>query len=193
MDSISELFNNFSNKFTIRELIHILEERAFGFLLFICALPNAIPIPVTIPGLSLIFGIPLLLMSLQIIFLKKPIFPEFILNKEIPVEFMKKSVKKLGPTIIKINKFSGNKFTHLDLWSIPVGIGLCIASIILCLPIPGMNLIPALGILICGLGMIEKDINFLIIGSALNYISLLMLSIIFLTGFNFFQKILELF
>ncbi len=181
MGSLIDIFSKLKNEMTIAELIDLLEERVFGFLIFLFALPNAIPIPVSIPGLSLIFGIPLFVMSFQLMYLNEPSLPKFLTSKKIPAGFLIKAFEKLTPIINWVGKFSGNKFEHMGLWAVPVSIGMMSSSILLCLPIPGMNLIPSIGLLICGLGLIEKDKNFMIIGSICNY-SILFVIFTVLTG-----------
>ena len=61
--------------FTVHELVVALKERSFGILLLIIAIPNACLIA-SIPMVSFVFGVILILVSTQIILrYPKPILP----------------------------------------------------------------------------------------------------------------------
>jgi len=142
---------------SIEKVLAYTEKSTFGFLLVILSLPSALPVPA--PGYSIPFGILLIIISLQIICKRKsPWFPPSWKSKKIPVE-------KLAGSLGKIKKFI-EFFEHLIRtrirWVYTKGYRFFGLLVFLCaccmlIPIPGTNTIPALGVFIIGLGMIEED------------------------------------
>jgi hypothetical protein len=71
-----------SQEVTIRELRDALSGRIYGVLLLVLALPNLVPFPV--PGLSAITGLPLLLLTIQLVInMQTPWFPKVVLDRPI--------------------------------------------------------------------------------------------------------------
>jgi hypothetical protein len=69
-------------KVYLRNLLLGLNDRAFGWTLFICALPEALPLPIA--GLSAIIGTPLLLVSGQLVLgFHQPWLPSWIGNRSL--------------------------------------------------------------------------------------------------------------
>ena len=52
---------------SIRDILESLGNRSFGFMLFLFALPNSLPM-IGIPGVSTITGLPILFVALQMAF-----------------------------------------------------------------------------------------------------------------------------
>ena len=66
---------------TIGDLANSLGERAFGALLFIFAVPNAIPMP---PGTSAILGLPLVILTWQVLMGRQVLWlPEVVRKRRI--------------------------------------------------------------------------------------------------------------
>ena len=63
------------DRISIADLLHALEHRAIGALMFIFAVPNAIPVP---PGVSAVLGAPLIFLSFQLMIGRRPWLPRII-------------------------------------------------------------------------------------------------------------------
>ncbi|HEY5742840.1 MAG TPA: exopolysaccharide biosynthesis protein, partial [Terrimicrobiaceae bacterium] len=67
---------------TIREMVDILHGRGLQFIVILLCLPFLTP--VTIPGVSIPFGLAISLCGFRIAFGHKPWLPKFILDRRIP-------------------------------------------------------------------------------------------------------------
>lgn len=101
-----------SQEVSIRELRDALSGRVYGILLLLLALPNLVPFPV--PGLSAITGLPLLLLTMQMIFNRTiPWFPEAVLNRSIKTEHLHKLCNVAFPYLRKLERFVMPRFMWL--------------------------------------------------------------------------------
>src|SRR5215207_3535851 len=75
---------------TVREMVRILHGRGLQFVVILLCLPFLAP--VTIPGISMPFGLAIALSGLRIAFGHRPWLPEFILNHRISFPVLEKMV-----------------------------------------------------------------------------------------------------
>jgi hypothetical protein len=75
---------------TIREMVEILHGRGLQFVVILLCLPFLTP--VTLPGISMPFGLAIALCGLRIAFGHKPWLPAFILNRRISYSVLEKMV-----------------------------------------------------------------------------------------------------
>jgi hypothetical protein len=132
--------------------------RSIGALLLILALPMALPVPA--PGISVIFGVPLVLVSLQLMigrrtaWLPQRIAEYSILRVEL-VAFIDKALPRLRALerIIKprLSWMAGEWATF------PVGAVCLILALVIALPIPLGHMVPGTAISILALGLMERD------------------------------------
>lgn len=160
---ISFFLENFLKSFpeeeiTFGEIRDALEKKAFGGLMLIFVLPNLIPLP--IPGMSTILGTPLMILSYQFMRGKKsPWFPKWLQNKKIKKSKIESALSFIIPYIKKFEIIFSPKLTFLVESPMErILAGLClIASLIMALPIPLANWLPALSIFIISLAILERD------------------------------------
>lgn len=148
------------DRVSLDELLTAFGVRSFGFLILVFALPNGIPAPIA-PGLSAILGAPLLLLSVQMVLgFKTPWFPASWRARSFARKDVAKLLRPALPYIIKIERFIRPRFTHLaagPLSSRLIGGLILWNAILLSLPIPFGNLIPAWAIILAALGQVERD------------------------------------
>jgi hypothetical protein len=135
-----------------------LGDRGFGVLLFIFALPNLVP--VNIPLLSAVLGLPLVLLAAQLTYGRhKPWFPKWLTAQSFSREGFAAVVTKALPALERIEFLLRPRLTVLLSWTGErlIGIAILILALILTLPIPFANWLPAFGIAIFGLAIVEKD------------------------------------
>lgn len=175
---ILENFLNISHKKEIKfgEIGDSLKGRAFAGLMLIFVLPNLIPLP--IPGISTILGTPLIILSFQFMSGRKsPWFPKWIREKKISGEKLAKAINFILPYIKKLETIFSPKFTILVEPPLERILACCclIASIIMALPIPFANWLPALSIFILSIAILERDGFLAIFGLAI-FIAAIMLT-----------------
>jgi hypothetical protein len=143
---------------TLGEVLTAVGERSFGALLVILAIPNMVA--GLIPGLSIVLGLPLLLVSLQLIVgADRPWLPRRLAQLEIQRADLRRMIERTGPTLRRLERALRPRLEFMTApWAERL-IGLCCLelSILVFLPIPFANLVPAAGILLFGFSMLERD------------------------------------
>lgn len=151
---------------TYQRILQALGERAFGIVLLFFSLPSALPFS-AIPGVSVIFSVPILLFAFQMIFARKTMWlPKSIAERTIHQETIAKIIHATVPYLIKIEYFLKPRWAFMTCRFMEIMNGSIIfgLAILLMLPIPLSNFIFASLLIIFSLGLIEKDGVFLAIG-----------------------------
>lgn len=143
---------------TIGELADSLGERAFGALMFIFAVPNAIPMP---PGTSAILGLPLVILTWQVLMGRQSLWlPQAIRKRRISREMLERFVGKVTPIMAKLERVLKPRLGAVvtsNLAERMIGLVAFPLALILFLPIPFGNIPPALAIACLALGLAERD------------------------------------
>jgi hypothetical protein len=150
-----------------------LGDRGFGVLLFIFALPNLVP--VNIPLLSAVLGLPLVLLAAQLTYGRhKPWFPRWLTERSFPREGFANVVLRSLPYLEGAERLLRPRLTVLLSWTGErlIGLAILILALVLFLPIPFANWLPACAIAIIGLAIVEKDGLAVLAGLAVGVASL---------------------
>ncbi|MDF2799610.1 MAG: transporter permease [Devosia sp.] len=149
----------------IRDLLTELDHRALAALLFIFAVPNTIPVP---PGVSGVLGAPLIFLALQLMLGRPPWLPRLISDRSFARADFEKVVVKVGPWLGKAEKLTRPRlqFVAKPPAEYAIGAVVLLLAIILFLPIPLGNMLPAIAICILALGLIERDGIWILLGTA---------------------------
>ena len=140
---------------TLQEVADALGERGFGVLIFLLAVPNALPGP-PIPGFSAVFAIPLALLAAQVMAGRdEPWLPRRLMRRSFPVDRFRRMVGHATPRMRRIEKFLRPRPGLPDRRLL--GAALLALILAMALPIPLVNLPPAAVICVVALGMVEKD------------------------------------
>ncbi|MGK7924880.1 MAG: exopolysaccharide biosynthesis protein [Spirulina sp.] len=141
------------------DIIAIAGERTFGFLFVLLALPSALPIPA--PGYSTPFGFLIFILAIQfIIGSQQPWFPAKIANASLKIETARSVVKKGIPWLRRLEKIAQPRLIFVCNrlpGRIMVGSAIALMAISMMIIIPGTNTLPAMGIFVTGLGLVEDD------------------------------------
>lgn len=151
------------DRISIGDLLEALRRRALGALMFIFAVPTALPMP---PGVSAITGAPLLFLSLQLMLGLQPWLPKIITSRSLSRVDFERVVKKVTPWLARAEAIMRPRLQFLAKRPAVHVVGFaCLAmSIILFLPIPLGNMLPSVAISIMALGLLERDGIWIIIG-----------------------------
>lgn len=152
---------------TLREVIALLQGRGYVLLVMLLALPFCTPIP--LPGLSTPLGLVIALIGARLAIGEKPWLPERLLDTRLPPALFVKIFavtrklmtwfeRLLRPRLLWI---TGSP-RLLQLHALPILI--CAVLLLLPLPIPFSNLVPAWSILLLSGGLLERDGYFIIAG-----------------------------
>ena len=181
-EMLVELSENASEKTTLGDIAEVLDERSFGAFLLVFSIPNLIPLP---PGVTLILGLPLVFVAWQIVAGRNKIWlPRPLANYALEKKALQKIVKRSVPWL-----------TRMEAWVRPrnwplvnalserlFGIYTLFLALIVVIPIPLGNWLPAFAIATIGLAHTEQDGNFLVVGSLIGIIATLVFAfVLFLT------------
>lgn len=157
-------------RISIGDLLQAMEHRAIGALMFIFAVPNAIPVP---PGVSAVLGAPLIFLSFQLMLGQRPWLPRVITDRSLSRQEFEKVVDLAAPWLARAERLMRPRLQQLA--SAPakhvVGLLCLILSVILFLPIPLGNMLPAFTICVLALGVLERDGVWIIIGAILSVVA----------------------
>lgn len=181
-----------TERVTLGELIEALGPRGYGVLIVLFALPNLLP--VYIPGLSPIFGVPLLIICAQLAMgLPTPRLPGFLTRRSMRRADFRLIAEKSLPWLRRVERYVRPRpsvmTTRLGerlLGAYCVGL----ATLVI-IPLPLTNGPPSLACLIMAIGMMEEDTVTMVAGAIFGiFATLLCVSIIgsvgwmLVTGFN---------
>ena len=160
-DFSADLKENYSGATTISlsEIIAAFHERGFGVILFIFALPMALPLPVP-PGINVLLATPLILLTAQQLIGRRDIWlPQKIRRKGLPAKGLIKMLDKSVPWIAKIEVLIRPRLGFLTQGLFSHLIGLCglIMALTVCIPLPLTNTVPSMGIACMAIGVVMRD------------------------------------
>ena len=143
-------------RIAVGDLLQALGDRAIGALLFIFAFPNILPVP---PGTSAVLGAPLLFLALQLTLGLRPWLPALISRRSMPRQDFGGMILKVAPWLERAEKLLRPRCRVLALPPAEYLVGLIclLLAVVLVLPIPLGNMLPALAISLLALGLLERD------------------------------------
>lgn len=155
-------------RISIRLLLEALADRAIGAMMLVFALPNVMPTP---PGTSAILGMPLVFLAAQLTFGMKPWLPALIADRSLARADFARIIDKAHPWLtwaerllkVRLSTLSEPPFEYF------VGLLCLILAIVLLLPVPLGNMLPALSICIFSLGILGRD-GLWIIGGIVTFV-----------------------
>lgn len=135
-----------------------LGRRSIGALLLILALPMWLPIPA--PGISVAFGVPLILVSAQLLVGRRSAWlPRWLARRSLARSELRTLIAKTRPTLRTLERIVRPRLAWLaaDWAMFPVGAICLILSLVIALPIPLGHMVPGAAISFLALGLIERD------------------------------------
>ena len=144
---------------TLSDILGLAQERVFGFLFVILALPSALPIPA--PGYSIPFGVLMLLLAVQLIIgAQQPWFPQRFAQHQFELKTVQGILKAGLPWLQRIEAITRPRYTPVCTsfaGRLVIGCAIALMSISMMIPIPGTNTLPAIGVFVTGFGLLEDD------------------------------------
>ncbi len=151
------------DRVSVDDIIKAMDARAFGALLLIFGFPNALPAP---PGTSGILGLPLLYLSSQMMLGRAPWLPKLIAARSMTRSDFGHLVERVTPWLGWADRFMAPRLQFLvdPRAEKLLGAFCLILSMVLVLPIPLGNMLPAFAICLIALGVLERDGLWIMIG-----------------------------
>jgi len=154
---------------TLSSLTHRLGDRTFGILLLLMAVFNLIPI------ISILSGLLVAILGLQLALgFQEAKLPNFVLTKRLPAKQVRAALNVFLPKIKSLERYIKPRwhFTEAAIFDRINGVILMLVGLMILLPIPLANVIPAFVVFLMGLGLLERD----------GLLQMLALCLSFLTG-----------
>lgn len=134
-----------------------LSDRSYGALLILFSGPNLLPLP---PGASTLFGLPLVIIAAQLLYGQQQVWlPRALRERAIDGRTFERIAGRLSPMLRRIEMLARPRY-----WPMPpvvadrvVGALALVMALLLILPIPFGNWMPALSIVLSSIGMSERD------------------------------------
>ena len=154
-------------------------DRGYGFLLILLAIPAFIPI--LPPGTSGVLGALMSIVALQMLVgLKQPWFPKRWRNKVLSPKVVQALQTRGVAMLRKIERVShprGRRFTRNGLILRLSALVVIALALVLSSPMPFMNTLPALGVLLIGVGLANHDLYFLSAGWGIGIVVVLIVAL----------------
>lgn len=159
---------------TLGELRDRLARRGFGLLMILLALPTLIP--VLPPGSAAAIGLLYILLSLQMLFGKdEPWLPKRLSRYRLSTRTIAALRTRGIPFLRRVERFSRPRPLLLDERIVSRGVAfiVLVLGIVLLSPLPFLNTLPALAVLLMGIGLLNRDGVFIAAGLLLTAVVLL--------------------
>jgi hypothetical protein len=163
------------------EILSFLGDRAFGLLMLVMALPMATPLS-AIPGVSIVFGLPLVIVSVQLMLgFRQPVLPKALAQRTIKRQALAQAVQRAMPWLMKIERAIHPRLKPLTgpVAERAIGLVCVVMAGLLALPIPGANQPPALAIALFAIAIVERDGLFTILGGIVVILAIVLLAVIY--------------
>jgi hypothetical protein len=160
---------------TLREVLALLHGRGYVLLVMLLALPFCTPVP--LPGLSTPFGLIIMIIGARLSFGAKPWLPARLLDTRLPpaifakvFAFTRKIIlafeRLLRPRLLWLTSSLRRQQVHA------ISIVVCATMLLLPLPVPLSNIIPAWGIMLIAGGLLERDGVFILSGHVATFVTI---------------------
>ncbi|KKX29576.1 exopolysaccharide biosynthesis protein [Rhizobium sp. LC145] len=146
---------------TLRDLMEAVGEQG---LLLVCAIAS-LPflIPVSIPGVSTVFGAAIILISVAITLNRLPWLPTRILDRKLDTNKLVPALEKGLGIVSRLDRFLKPRLSALTAGGVTNrinGLAIAAAGVLLMFPlglVPFSNTLPGIAILLLSTGMIQRD------------------------------------
>lgn len=151
------------------DIIERLDERAYGFLILLLALPCCLPFVYLLPQLV---ALPMLALAGQLAAGRQhPWLPDALNKREFSIPAFEKVLARASRYVGVIERLARPRLapvtSHLGARIVGVLMLAPIASILI--PLPSTNTVPGIGVAIAALGLIERDGLLVILGLLLGF------------------------
>lgn len=173
---------------TLRELITVLDHRAYNLLLLLLALPFLLPVP--LPGLSMPFGSVIALIAARLMVGRKPWLPRRLLDTALPAKFFPMLLGSARRILRGFELLLRPRAFWITSPPLPQlhAMLIFVAALVLLLPLPpGTNFPPALVIVIMAGGLLERDGLFVLCGYIVFAFNILFFALFAFYGSRLFE------
>jgi hypothetical protein len=154
---LTELAEGEPRRITVSELMEKFGGRAHGGLLLVFGLACTLPLP---PGGTTIFGMPLVLLAPQLMLgARSPWLPGGVRRGSMSTADLKRGLPRVMPWIQRVEAVTRPRLTFLfGSWGQRlIGLVCTLLALVLILPIPLGNILPAAAVTVLSLALVQRD------------------------------------
>ena len=143
---------------SLGDMVDAFDTRSYGPLIVLFATPNILP--VALPGISAILGVPLILLTAQLMLgRRRPWLPAFVRRRSLARRDFERFVGKVVPRLRRIETWIRPRYLILTgpVARRLIGAGGLVLATIICLPIPLGNAVPGLSLVLMAVGLLGRD------------------------------------
>jgi hypothetical protein len=155
-----------NERVSLGDILEEFESRSHGMLLLVLSLPAMIPI--TPPGVGVIFGVPIAFVAAQLILRRRYVWlPQALRRRSVTCEDFKTIIERSLPHVARIERLLKPRLTILtqSVGECLIGAAVLVLALLLALPLPLTNIPLGLSIALLSLGLIQRDGLAVLIGS----------------------------
>jgi hypothetical protein len=167
-----------SERVSLADIADFLGTRSIGAWLLLLALPMVLPVPA--PGISVLFGVPLMIISVQLALGgRRAWLPAFILRRSLARADYVVLVARMQPAVERFERVVRPRALWLvnDWAKIPIGLICLVLAAIITLPIPLGHVAPGTAICLLALGLMERDGVVIAVGFAAAVLALVIVTL----------------
>lgn len=161
--SLSELLRRLplesgGEEISIGELLDRLAPKSYPLIMLLLAFPNLVPIPA--PGLSALVGLPLAVLMLQMTLgYRTPVLPAFLARRRMSLVQLRAACRWAIPRAERLEALIRPRlfFMLRPPFDRFAGLAAALLSIVIMLPVPFGNAVPALAICLIAIGLLRGD------------------------------------
>jgi hypothetical protein len=159
-----------------------------GLLLFCIFLTLPFMVPVSIPGVSTVFGAVILLIGVSVVLDRTPWLPERFMRKEFPADKLRTAIEKGAGWVQRLERISRRRWlglTHGPVMHVINGLMVVLGAGLLMAPfglIPFSNTLPGLAILLLAIGILQRDGVCILLGYVTNALTIVYFAVLILGG-----------
>lgn len=153
---------------SVAELMERIGEQ--GMLLFAIFLIIPFLVPVSIPGVSTVFGLVITLIGVGVALNRTPWLPQRLMRRRVPTAHLVRAFEQGARLVARIERFLHPRLAALTTGAAISrfnGLMLVVAGVLLMAPfglVPFSNTLPGLAILFLAVGILQKDGLFVLLG-----------------------------
>ncbi|MCU0496339.1 MAG: exopolysaccharide biosynthesis protein [Anaerolineae bacterium] len=177
-ETLIEITNSIKEEqVSVRRLLELIGEQ--GLLLFTMFLTIPFLVPVSIPGVSTVFGAVIILVSISITLNRLPWLPNRLMERTFETKDLQPVMERGAQMMTRLDQVLRPRMTHLtegDFMNRLNGGVLTFGGILLIFPfglIPFSNTLPAWGILLLAAGILQRDGLMILLGYLLMVITVI--------------------
>jgi hypothetical protein len=162
---------------TVSALVQAGGERAFPLLLILLNLPNVVFAPPVLAGIA---ALPTAMFGAQMMLGRPRLWlPQGVLARSVAASALNRLLARTGPWLDRLEALGRPRLSWAagDAARRVLGLFAIVAAVIVLLPVPGTNVLPALALIVMAIAMLRRDGALFLVGAGVGLIGILVAAV----------------